>query len=211
MARIRTLTAAIIIGLIPSGMAVDGGDQANDMVIVTQEPGQMEMVDWALGRFEAAGLELPPLLIRFPDRESPLCDGVQGRTFLLADPIEVRVCWNSEFILLHELAHAWEYANVPVDNHGHFSEMRDGVESWGSPDDPWKAQGREHAANVIAWGLLDDPYPVSDTYPNDIASMVEAFHFLTGVSPLHDGGEGVQQPDRSRLGSDSASPLERGR
>ena len=211
MARIKTLTAAIIFSVLPSGIAVGENEQAIDMAISVQEPGQLEMVDWALSRFDAAGLELPPLLIRFPDRDSPLCDGIQGRTFLSTDPIEVRMCWNSEFILLHELAHVWESANFPTDNHGRFNEMRHDVESWASPDDPWKTQGREHAANVIAWGLLEDPYPISETYPNDIASMVEAFHFLTGVSPLHDGGDGIQHPDRSRLGSDSAPPLERGR
>jgi hypothetical protein len=125
--------------------------------------------------------------------------------------MEIRMCWNDEFILLHELAHVWEARHVAADKHEPFMAMRHRVESWAGTDVPWAARGREHAANVIAWGLLEDPYPISTTYPNDVASMMEAFTYLTGVKPLHDGGPGIQQPDRSYINGRTNPPLESGR
>ena len=122
------------------------------------------------------------------------------------------MCWNDHFILLHELAHVWEALNVPAAKHEPFMDMRTDATSWASSDVAWAQQGREHAANVIAWGLLDNPYPISRTYPNDPDSMLTAFDFLTEVSPLHDGGQGVQEPDRQFFTTERANPsLESGR
>lgn len=176
----------------------------------TQDSAQLEMAKRAVERFHEAGLVLPDLLIRFPGIDSPDCEGIQGRSFLTRDPIEVRICWNSEFILLHELAHVWEARNVAESVRQAFMTMRDGIQDWASTDVIWGARGREHAANVIAWGLLEDPYPISTTYPNDVENLMEAFTFLTGVNPLHDGGEGIQHPDRS-LFDGTGRPIESGR
>jgi hypothetical protein len=121
------------------------------------------------------------------------------------------MCWNSRFMLLHELAHVWEDHNLAAAKHEPFMALRDGVLSWASPDVAWSEQGREHAANVIAWGLLEDPYPISRTYPNDPDSLLVAFRFLTGADPLHDGGPPSQAPDRSLFAGRSNPPLERGR
>jgi hypothetical protein len=121
------------------------------------------------------------------------------------------MCWNDPFILLHELAHVWEAAQVPTERHQTFMDLRDGVESWAGLDVAWDERGREHAANVIAWGLHENPHPISRTYPNDNISMIDAFTYLTDVEPLHDGGAGIQQPDRS-LHQDRHNPsLESGR
>jgi hypothetical protein len=76
---------------------------------------------------------------------------------------------------------------------------------------PWHRRGMEHAANVIAWGLLDDPYPLSRTYPNDPQSLTEAFRLLTESDPLHDGGSTVSLPDRRLYEGRSNPPLESGR
>ena len=78
-------------------------------------------------------------------------------------------------------------------------------------DVAWAARGREHAANVIAWGLLENPHPISTPYPNDIANMIDAFNHLTDADPLHDGGPGIQHPDRSLIDGRSNPPLESGR
>lgn len=183
----------------------------SEVIIDTQNQAQQDMAQWALDRYADAGLDLPPLVIRFPGQDLSLCDGGQGMAYLDHNPIEVRMCWNDKFILLHELAHVWEAHNVATEKHQPFMDMRDGVESWASRDVAWAARGREHAANVIAWGLLEQPYPLSTTYPNDVASMIEAFSHLTDAEPLHDGGPGIQHPDRSRIEGRSNPPLESGR
>jgi hypothetical protein len=121
------------------------------------------------------------------------------------------MCWDDEFTLLHEIAHIWLVNTLEPDRRVQFIEMRHDVASWVGDDVAWHERGVEHAANVIAWGLLEDPYPVSDTYPNDVASMIEAFVFLTDVAPLHDGGPGIQLPDRTLYEGRSNPPLESGR
>ena len=94
--------------------------------------------------------------------------------------------------MLHELAHVWEAGSVSPDQQERFMGSRTGLSSWASPDDPWVEQGREHAANVIAWALMEDPVVVGRTYPNDRTSLEAGFTILAGRGPLHhDGGEPV--------------------
>lgn len=207
MSKSYTFLLPLLATLLLSGTA-PGQDTYS---IEAQEPGQQQMAEWAIDRYVEAGLELPRLVIRFSGRDLSNCDGAPGRVYLDHDPIEVRMCWNSEFILLHELAHVWEAHNVPTGKHEPFMDMRDGVLSWASLDVAWSERGREHAANVIAWGLLEDPYPVSRTYPNDPESLLAAFRFLTDTDPLHDGGDPIQEPERSFFEGPSNPPLESGR
>jgi len=174
-------------------------------------PSQREMVEWATGRFSAAGLRLPAITIEFPGRDLSGCDGAPARSYLDRRPQLIKVCWNDRFILLHELAHVWESVNVPLERHQPFIEMRSGAWSWAGLDAPWGSRGREHAANVIAWGLLEKAMFVSDTYPNDPTSMIVAFRFLTGRTPLHDGGADVVVPDRSLFSDRPIAPVESGR
>lgn len=203
------IVALVLVGSLVGPANTSNGTTEAAIEALTVE--QAELAEWALDRYAAAGLTLPPLIIRFPGRDESACGGSPARAYLDHDPIEVRICWNNGFLLLHELGHVWEAVNVPEDHHDRFEAMRDSVTSWAGLDVPWEARGREHAANVIAWGLLDDPYPISKTYPNDPASMTEAFEYLTGVEPLHDGGSGVQLSDRSLFSSDPDAPRVSGR
>ncbi len=180
-------------------------------VVFAQTAEQKDLAAWALSRFDRASLALPPVEIQFAGRDEALCDGSPARAYLAMDPIQVRMCWTDGFMLLHELGHVWEAAHVPLERHHGFMALRDRATSWAGLDVPWDARGREHAANVIAWGLLEEPYPVSRTYPNDPATMIEAFRFLTGADPLHDGGEGIGEPDRALFQGRSSPPLESGR
>lgn len=207
MFKIRTILLALAAMLLLPGTSAG----QSDITIEAGEPRQLQMAEWAIDRYAQAGLDLPPIVIRFPGRDLSLCDGARGRVYLDRDPIEIRMCWNSEFILLHELGHAWEAHNVAASEHEPFMAMRDGVSAWAALDVTWAERGREHAANVIAWGLLEDPYPISDTYPNDPDSMLAAFRFLTGVEPLHEGGPPIQIPDRTLFEGRSNPPLESGR
>lgn len=179
--------------------------------IEAQELSQQQVAEWAIDRYAEAGLSLPRLVIQFPGRDLSHCDGAPGRVYLDHDPIEVRMCWHSEFILLHELAHVWVAQNFPTDKQEPFMDMRDGVLSWDNLDVSWSERGREHAANVIAWGLLEDPHPVLRTYPNDPESLLAAFRFLTDSDPLHDGGDPIKEPDRDFFDGRTNPPLESGR
>lgn len=205
---IAALAVALTAGALLIGAPAAPASTAN---LVSGTPAQHEMADWAVDRFSAAGLDLPDLEINFAGRDQSECGGSPARVYLDHEPVEVRICWNSEMMLLHELAHVWEAHAVPQDRHEPFMAMREGVKSWAGLDDSWEERGREHAANVIAWGLLEDPYPISRTYPNDSESLTAAFRFITGADPLHDGGPEIPKPDRSYSEGRTNPPLESGR
>ena len=209
MARlVIVLVASLLVGLITASAALSG----RETVIHAEAPEQRQMAEWALSRYEAAGLELPPLIIEFPGRDLAGCDGVPARVYLNQVPILIRMCWNDAFIMLHELAHGWVFHSLPASKKASFMALRADVVSWASPDVSWAQRGNEHAANVIAWGLLDTPFPISNTYPNDPDSLRAAFGHLTGTTPLHDGGLGVQRPDREFFSAGRSNPrLESGR
>ena len=202
------LAAALAAGALLTGAPAPA---ALSVTVVSGTPAQQEMAQGAVARFAEAGLQLPVVEIAFPGQDQSGCDGSPARAYLDREPVEVRMCWNSEMILLHELAHAWEAHNVDQSLHEPFMGMRDGVKSWAGLDDAWEERGREHAANVIAWGLLEDPYPISRTYPNDPDSLTAAFRFITGTEPLHDGGPGIPELDREFFGGRTNTPLETGR
>jgi hypothetical protein len=201
------LAAVLLAGTLtaPSRGAVPG------QLIKAQTLEQYEMARWALGRFDAARLRLPATSIVFATPGDARCGGSPARVHLDEDPVLVTICWNSRFIILHELGHIWEATNVPTERHTLFMDLRTNVASWASLEVPWADRGREHAANIIAWGLLEDPYPIARTYPNDPTSLTAAFVFLTDREPLHDGGQDIEPPDRSRYNQRTSAARASGR
>jgi hypothetical protein len=209
----KVLMLAILIAASLLGRAVTNLPPASGTdTIIHGSPEQLAMAEKALGRYQAAGLELPPLVIEFAGRNLGPCDGAPGRTYLDAPTAAVEVCWDDLFILLHELAHVWASHNLPSAKHEPFMAMRADAISWASSEVAWAQRGSEHAANVIAWGVLEDPFPISRTYPNDPDALRAAFVFLTGIEPLHDGGTDIEQPDRQFFSPERTNPpLESGR
>lgn len=53
------------------------------------------------------------------------------------------MCWDSEFILLHELAHVWIDRNVSDATREAFMALRNDVEAWASADVPWASRRQE--------------------------------------------------------------------
>ena len=180
------------------------------IVVLAETQEQRSLAEWALERYEMAGLALPPLTIVFAGQDQAACDGPPARTYFGEIPT-VKMCWNDRFILLHELGHVWVGQNVAAADHVAFMQMRDDVRVWAGTEVPWSQRASEHAANVIAWGLLENPYPVSRTYPNDRESLLEAFEFLTDREPLHDGGPETPTPDRTSFVGRSNPSRESGR
>lgn len=197
---VRVTVTAFVAALLASASATtppaDRTSPQPGIQIDADDPAQLKMARWAVGRFEEAGLALPDLRIVFPGRDLSLCDGAPATALTSQRPIEIRMCWNDKFMLLHELAHAWDAHNLTKNCRKRFMALRTDVDGWTGAAIPWDRRGIEHAANVIAWGLLEDPHPVSRTHPNDPDSMIEAFMLLTEVGPLHDGGFPIAEPDR---------------
>jgi hypothetical protein len=151
---------------------------------------QSELVVWATARFRAAGLDVPPVTVAFtPDHQH--CAGFVG---LYRPAVHtVNMCADEHAsdlvlrrLLLHEMAHAWTDLHVTGEARVGFVRLR-GTPSWDSVRDVWVQRASEHAAEVIAWGLMDIEaavMPVGDTSPN---ALERAFRFLTGVDPVNDG------------------------
>lgn len=148
---------------------------------------EAELVAWAVGRFEAAGLDLPEVRISFHHDRSA-CGGGSGRV-TASDVDQVDVCVRYRRtdrvyrrVLLHELAHVWMHEHVDAAGQEAFLVAR-GLDEWGPPA-PWYLQGREHAAEVIAWGLEETDLGCHTVEPNDRTSLEEGFRLLTGVEPI---------------------------
>lgn len=141
---------------------------------------QHDIAEWALGRFEEAGLELPPLDIYLhSDREG--CNGLFGfHSITDAGDQAVHSC-GTVFTLLHELGHAWDHHQLDDETRDRFLEKAQ-AETWHA--DEWLLSGSEHAANVIAWGLVNERINQTRTRPYDYTSMLGAFNLLTGGEPL---------------------------
>ncbi len=166
-------------------------DPASDEVVALRT----SLLDWALSRFDDAGLELPPVDVRFLDVDK--CDGYVGTLSQGETRFVVRSCATGGQLrqnLLHELAHAWDLAGSIADKtKDRFLELR-GLVAWHAADTDWNEKGSEHAAEIIAWGLEAAEWainsPIAEVGPQDTDSLREAFVLLTGRTPLWETVEG---------------------
>ncbi len=159
--------------------------------IVPATARQAEHAQWALARFEAAELELPSLTIVFHD-DYQSCGMREGVLRIAGEDVTIHECQNdpsrSRRSLLHELAHAWDHVagSIDADTRTDFLTLR-GLQSWDDDDLSWNQRGEEQTAEIIAWGLMDQPAPiptsVGDHGAQDTLSLTTAFILLTGIRP----------------------------
>jgi hypothetical protein len=89
---------------------------------------------------------------------------------------------DAQSTLLHELGHVWTAQYVDDAIRAAFLEIR-GLEVWSAPGVSRDELGTEHAAEILAWGLLE-----SDTWParlpnNECDDLAAAYRVLTGRDP----------------------------
>lgn len=193
----KTHITLALLFLVPSG-ATAPPIEANArpaIEVVASTPEQAAHAEWALSRFAAAGLQLPPLRIVFHDnyeacgmREGVLrvsaSDTTVTRTIHSCEPNSTRLRRN----LLHELSHAWDQSQaISAATRAEFLVMR-GLESWDNDTLGWDQRGEEQAAEIMAWGLMKRQAPIPTDVGNqgaqDPSSLERAFTLLTGRAPL---------------------------
>lgn len=157
---------------------------------------QQELLDFASSRFEGQGLSVPQIEIEFlPSTQD--CDGHLGM-YWHASRI-LRMCSMDKHTLLHEMAHAWANENLTAGDREAFIGHR-GLATWNDHDHAWDQRGTEHAAETMAWALLDDPNHVKwvETLPDgtqqvshriltldaEVETLMENFRMLTGMDPI---------------------------
>lgn len=160
-------TTTILIYLLITLLAVtdSSGERAADMAEPTARiTGSMEEValaESAISSFFDAGLSLPPLEIVFHEHRDG-CRGHVGVFRMIDGRGDVQICRATRYILLHELAHAWEAANMDDQTRDEVMEYW-GVDNWNDHGQSAGDRGAEKVADAIAFALddpSDDPNPV---------------------------------------------------
>ena len=134
-------------------------------------------LDEALQRFSDELLELPDLAVIFYDDEVE-CAGHEGLFQKSHTPWRILICTNLECVPTHELAHAWEAANLDDDDRAHYMARR-GLAGWNDQSLPWIERGIEDAAFNLQQNLtVSNPAIDSAVWQE----RVQAYELLTGRS-----------------------------
>ena len=147
------------------------------LTIVGARRGQAETIEWAVERYAEAGLPLPPLEIHVHDDRAD-CDGERGVYKWNDELNRIDMCVDTMFVLLHEIAHAWEVRYATDEARDAFGQSL-GLEVWRSNDVEWGDRASERAANTIAFALLPRPLTENDAMAN--RDSLDRFTALTGV------------------------------
>jgi hypothetical protein len=172
---------AVAVAATLAALTLGAGRAQTGVPVVGGTPEQRAMAHWAVGRFVAAGLSLPPIRIQFhPDR-----DDCRGRTgyYLggVADMCGMGVSYLVRRTMLHELAHGWVEANLSEAQRTRFLELR-GLRTWNDQDARWEQRGFEHAAEIMGWALADqaDGTRMPALPDNSREELAGAYQLLTG-------------------------------
>ena len=158
----------------------------------TYTDAERTLIDWATHRFVSAGLTPPSVVFVFHPSTID-CDGRVGLYYRQSDTLHM--CRLDKHTILHELAHAWVDQNLTSATKAAFVTSRD-LTTWNGPDTPWELRGTEHAAETIAWALLDrnrlvrwvgedggESYRLLTIPDSGPAQLASAFELLTGAEP----------------------------
>ncbi len=142
-----------------------------NVIVAAGTPQQLELARWAVSRFEAAGLELPSVEIRFHADRAACGEHFGYYRAGVMDVCGTNVNLLARRNLLHELAHAWAEMNETGERREQFLELR-GLTSWNGRGLGWHGRGFEHAAEILAWHLGDRI--LTPTVPDNAPDQLEA-------------------------------------
>lgn len=141
------------------------------------DAGQSARVDNAVARFRFAGLQLPALEITFHEDDSA-CDGHDGMFRPHHVPWRIDVCSDLDFVVPHELAHAWAAANLDDHDRARYVDAR-GLTNWADTRAPWEERGTEDAAFMVQQNLRAIDLDVSSAA---WLERIRAYEVLTGLT-----------------------------
>jgi len=150
---------------------------------------EADIIAWAAGRFELAGLTLPMVEVSFSADEAD-CGGHEGLYRRRDGAHFVTVCTPDDHptaddyrrrTLIHELAHAWDQSSLTSADRDGLLPVLD-VEGWYEAD-AWGERGIERLAETFVFGLLDEPRRVL-LIAADCADVYADFVGITGSAPI---------------------------
>ena len=142
---------------------------------------QEELIHSGLATYEHAGLRLPGIQFAGFDDIEP-CRGRIGLARRSGRETEVWICTREtgpveEWMVLHELAHTWDYEMLTPEVRDAFLELRD-LEGWRAGE--WHERGSEQTAEIIVWGIIGRPVQVARFGNTSCPELRQAFLTLTG-------------------------------
>lgn len=173
------------------------------VTIYNGSPALNVALEWGLQRFVAAGLEAPEIASATFTVQSDFCNDIRAQYLRTDGGVELEFCmdersacadegcteilpgWNA--VVLHEIAHAWLDTHLDVIDTDRFLDHV-GLDTWRDPDLPWNENGQEHAADTIAWGLMDRDIEMLRIGQPTAGELAEGFRILTGIDPLAKDG-----------------------
>jgi hypothetical protein len=186
------LSLVLAVSLAPPSRPADAtvaqhADPATRWTATELSTDEEAVVAWAYDRYAAAGLTLPAVEVVAHPTTDP-CLGRAGAHTVVDGRSVIHLCRRlerplAEFLLLHELGHAWDAAALPPARRAAFLAVR-GLEEWRN-DDPerWDERGAEHAAEILVWGLMDRPVRLIQIPRTSCAELLVAYLVLTGRVP----------------------------
>jgi hypothetical protein len=167
-----------------------------EIVMYNSTPALDSVVEWALDRFRAAGLDPPtPSDVTFYASTVDLCRGVEGLTLegsvslcfdesaLCVDEACTQMRTWPRIATLHELAHVWMADHVARERQSRFVEAAQ-LPTWADVRHPWHERGVELAAASIAWALMPEPTQVpGNLTTRSCRRLSELYSLLTGRTP----------------------------
>lgn len=169
--------------------SADHPSEVDARVIVTGATvGETAMTEWAVARFNSAGLSLPTVTVDFRSDEE--CGGAAG--LYRHSAAAITICNRGghdnppRHTLLHELAHAWSLHSMEESDIAGFLTDQ-GLRHWTNRDVMYWNRGAERVAEYITWGLQDsrDEDRSIWTYAKDCDDLGAGFSLITGSSPLN--------------------------
>jgi hypothetical protein len=155
-------------------------------------PGQRGLVVWALDRYRDGGLPLPPVThVTFPPTASCL-RGVSGMTYHGDESGHIDLCAPASLFAgdelplttrrtaLHELGHLWTVGHTDEATRQAFLDHL-GLPAWSGVE--WGSSGSEAAAEILVWGLMDEPVDVR-VPGTSCDERRAAFEILTATEPI---------------------------
>jgi hypothetical protein len=157
---------------------------------------QQDLLEWVLELYTGAGLPAPvPHSVAFPP--SADCILYAGLAVDTGDGVDLQLCFSqketctdeactpsvgAQSTMLHELGHVWTIQQVDEATRTAFLDLR-GLETWSGTGVIRDYLGTEHAAEILAWGLLEVDSVPARLPDNECADLAAAFEILTGVAP----------------------------
>ncbi len=161
-----------------------------------------QLLEWGLQRFAAAGL-VEPRVDSATFEPTRRCAGVFGRVSETAGSRHLVLCvydgdlctaegcetpaLNIRAGMLHELGHAWMLDHTDASTRSRLLALS-GRTAWSDDGAVWAERGVEYAAEVLAWGLADEPLRLVQLGEPPCRELMAAFELLTGSRPSPTSG-----------------------